>query len=149
MLSRPLLDRELHRALAEAGYAHLPEYVERYMPDDVPATSDPVGLPWLMEFREFGDDLAGEYFSGVKDAAGKTVRVKGFALAGGDRVEDALANTAAIVEAVNSRAALKAENERLRKALREIASLKAEDMYMADDDDNTAAYIARAALDRP
>lgn len=120
MLARPALDRDLHRALVESGLAPLTEYVEMYdMSEDVPATADPVGLPWVMEFREFGVGLAGEYFSGVKDAAGKTVRVKGFALGGGDRVDDALANTAAIVEAVNSHAALVAENERLRETLRE------------------------------
>jgi hypothetical protein len=118
------------------------------MSEDVPATADPVGLPWLMEFREFGDNLAGEYFSGVKDAAGKTVRVKGFALAGGDHVEDALANTAAIVEAVNSRAALVAENERLRSALRNIGYRNGDEVRGPDLSECVA--IARAALgDKP
>lgn len=42
----------------------------------------------------------------------------------------------------------KLENERLRAALTEISMMRAEDMYRGDDD-NAAAFIARAALAPP
>jgi predicted nuclease with TOPRIM domain len=66
MLARPSLDRDLHRALVDAGYAPLTEYVEMYdMSDDVPATADPV--PAFEDEALACLDRIGEHFTKVED----------------------------------------------------------------------------------
>ena len=52
-----------------------------------------------------------------------------------------------IEEAANEITRLRAERDRLREALKDIASLKDEDMYRGDDE-NQAAYLARHALEQ-